>query len=143
MLTKVAIGEALMQTIFPLIRYANARVAIDWLCRVFGFELTFCVPSDGPIVQHARLAIAGNRVMIGSVRPDEPTFVSPQHAGLMTQAICVYVTDIDAHYRRSVNEHAQMLTPITNTGFGARQYEASDCEGHRWIFTTPADLGTT
>jgi uncharacterized glyoxalase superfamily protein PhnB len=132
-----------MQTIFPIVRYDDARAAIEWLCRVVGFELTFCVPADGSVVQHARLQLAGNRVMLGSVRAGEPTFVSPHTVHVITQAICVYITDIDVHYQQAVAAHAAIIHPLADTGFGARQYEVADPEGHRWIFTTPADLGTT
>jgi uncharacterized glyoxalase superfamily protein PhnB len=131
-----------MQTIFPILRYADARGAIAWLCEVFGFEVAFCVPATGTFVQHARLQLAGNLVMLGSVRDTELHFASPITAELITQAICVYLPDIDSHYQRTRVTRAQIVSPLEDTGFGARQYEVRDLEGHHWIFTSPADIGT-
>lgn len=44
-----------MQTIFPTLRYADARGAIQSLCASFGFIELFCVPESGPFVRHARV----------------------------------------------------------------------------------------
>ena len=60
-----------MQTIFPILRYRNARAAIQWLCEAFGFVELFSVPEHGPDVRHARLGLGENMIMLGSIRPDE------------------------------------------------------------------------
>ena len=60
-----------MQTIFPILRYNDARVAIQSLCAMFGFIELFSVPESGASVRHAQLKLGTNVVMLGSVRPDE------------------------------------------------------------------------
>src|SRR5262245_36966294 len=73
-----------MQTIFPILRYNDARGAIRSLCATFGFVELFSVPESGPIVQHARLMLGTNLIMLGSVRLDE-NMTSPQSLGATTQ----------------------------------------------------------
>ena len=123
-----------MQTIFPLLRYRDARAAIRWLCDTFGFELLFAVPESGPVVRHAQLKLGTNIIMLGSVRGDDG-MASPLDAGVVTQALCVYVedADLDAHYARA---RAAATGPPYATDFGAREYHARDLEGHPWTFGT-------
>ena len=72
-----------MQTIYPMLRYADAREAIRWLCDAFGFQVRFSVPETGPFVRHAQLDFGGAIVMLGSTRPGED-FKSPREAGVRT-----------------------------------------------------------
>ena len=69
-----------MQTIFPILRYEDARAAIDWLCRTFGFDELFSVPDSGETVRHAQLRLGTNVIMLGSVRPEE-SMSSPRRLG--------------------------------------------------------------
>jgi len=124
-----------MQTIFPILRYNDARGAIRSLCATFGFVELFAVPESGPIVRHAQLKLGTNIIMLGSVRPNEH-MASPQMLGACTQALCVYVDDLDAHFERARSAGAEILSPPTDTDFGAREYHARDLEGHLWTFGT-------
>lgn len=122
-----------MQTIFPLLRYHDARSAIRWLCATFGFVELFSVPESGPIVSHARLELGTSQIMLGSVRPDDG-MTSPQALGIATQALCVYVDDVDAHFARARAAGAAIADPPQDNGFGAREYHVRDLEGHPWVF---------
>jgi uncharacterized glyoxalase superfamily protein PhnB len=125
-----------MQTIFPILRYNDARGAIQSLCAMFGFVELFCVPESGPSVRHAQLKLGTNIIMLGSVRPGEG-MASPQAArGVTTQALYVYVEGLDAHYERARRAGAQIVAPPDDTDFGTREYHARDVEGHLWTFGT-------
>jgi uncharacterized glyoxalase superfamily protein PhnB len=124
-----------MQTIFPILRYDDARVAIESLRTMFGFTELFSVPDSGPSVRHAQLKLGTNVVMVGSVRPDEG-MVSPQALGAATQALYVYVEDLDAHFEGARLAGAQIVSPPGDTDFGSREYHARDVEGHLWTFGT-------
>jgi uncharacterized glyoxalase superfamily protein PhnB len=82
-----------MQTIFPILRYNDARSAIRSLCATFGFVELFSVPDSGPVVRHAQLKLGTSIVMLGSVRPDEHMAI-PQMLGAATQALYVYVENV-------------------------------------------------
>jgi uncharacterized glyoxalase superfamily protein PhnB len=124
-----------MQTIFPILRYADARAAIRSLSAAFGFIELFSVPEAGPIVRHAQLQLGTNIVMLGSVRPGE-RLSSPQALGAATQALYVHVDDLDAHFERARSVGAEIISPIEDTDFGAREYHVRDLEGHSWTFGT-------
>ena len=124
-----------MQTIFPILRYNNAREAIRWLCSTFGFVEMFCVPESGECVRHAQLKLGKNLIMVGSVRPDDG-IASPKELGTATQMLAVYVEDPDAHFERARSAGANVLYPPSNTDFGSREYHVVDLEGHPWTFGT-------
>ena len=124
-----------MQTIFPILRYNNARAAIRWLSEAFGFVEEFSTPESGPYVRHARLKLGTNIVMVGSVRPEDG-MASPQTTGAATQALSVYVDHLDAHFERALAAGADVAGPPKETDFGAREYHVRDIEGHPWTFTT-------
>jgi len=113
-----------MQTIFPILRYNDARAAIRWLCAAFGFTEIFSVPESGPYVRHAQLRLGKNLIMLGSVRPDDG-IQSPAVLKATTQMLAVYVDDPDAHFERARTAGAKILYPPTDTDFGSREYHAS------------------
>lgn len=124
-----------MQTIFPLLRYEDARAAIGWLAAAFGFVELFSVPESGPLVRHAQLRLGTNVVMLGSVRAGDG-IATPRALGGSTQALCVWVEDPDAHFERARAAGAEIVAPPADTDFGAREYHARDPEGHLWVFGT-------
>jgi len=124
-----------MQTIFPILRYNDARGAIRWLCEAFGFVELFSVPESGPYVRHARLKLGANLIMLGSVRPGDG-IMSPKTLGSATQMLAVYVADPDAHFERAQAAGAKILAPPNDTDFGSREYHVLDLEGHPWTFST-------
>jgi len=123
-----------MQTIFPILRYTDARAAIQWLCAAFGFSERFSVPETGQFVRHAQLSLGTNLIMLGSCRDDG--LKSPQTLGAATQALCVYVPDVDEHYERARLAGAEISTPPQDMDFGFRGYHVRDPEGHLWTFGT-------
>ena len=110
-----------MQTIFPMLRYDDARTAIRWLCSAFGFVELFSVPQSGATVRHAQLKLGTGIIMVGTTRPNDG-LVTPRAVGVATQAISVYVPDIDAHYERARHAGAQPDGPPKATDFGSREY---------------------
>jgi uncharacterized glyoxalase superfamily protein PhnB len=123
-----------MQTIFPILRYADARTAIRWLCAAFGFKERFSVPETGSVVRHAQLLLGTNLIMLGSSRDDG--LISLGARGAATQALYVYVPDVDAHFERARLAGAAVTAPPQETDFGSREYHVRDPEGHLWTFGT-------
>ena len=122
-----------MQTIFPILRSNDARAAIRWLCATFGFVELFSVPESGPVVRHAQLQLGTNVIMLGSARSDD-SIESPQALGAATQALYVWVDNVDAHFERARKSGAIILEEPADTEYGHRRYGAADPEGHEWYF---------
>jgi uncharacterized glyoxalase superfamily protein PhnB len=119
--------------IFPAIRYQDALAAIDWLTKAFGFEKHFVVPSSGGNVAHAELQLGRGMIMLGS-KGDPVATQNPWDA--IEQGIYVCIADVDAHYARAKAAGAEIVRPLQDTDYGAREYSVRDLEGHLWSFGT-------
>lgn len=126
--------------------YQDAKSAIDWLCRAFGFEVRLKVDGPDGRILHSELTYGGGVVMVGEESaPNEPLPAkqmsrSPRSAGgANTQSIMVYVDDADAHCAHARRAGAQIVKEPETTDYGPeywadRSYGAIDLEGHRWWF---------
>lgn len=124
------------QTMFPFLRYKDAKSAIAWLCDAFGFEQVAVYESNG-YVEHAELAFGDSIVMLGSKREGTPLqLLTPQEAGGVTAGIYVAVSDPDKHHERAVAAGARVVRPLTDQDYGSREYVCLDPEGNMWSFGT-------
>lgn len=122
--------------IFPFLRYEDAPAAFEWLHRAFGFEKQMLVPGPKGTVAHAQLRCGAGVILIGTAQEDFMDMKSPKAAGGVTQGIYVHVDDVDAHHDRAKAAGAEIVMPLEDTGYGAREYAARDPEGHLWSFGT-------
>jgi uncharacterized glyoxalase superfamily protein PhnB len=124
-------------TIYPALRYADARAVMKFLCDAFG--LTEHSVAEGPdgVISHAELAWGTGLIMLGNLGT-EP---SPYD----TERVVLYlaVDDPDAHHERAEAAGAEIIMGLTNQPYGSREYAAKDPEGNVWCFGTyqpgPAD----
>ena len=124
--------------------YTDARAAIDWLCRAFGFEVRLLVEGEGGSIEHCELSFAGGVLMVGQEghesRPEHRRMVSPRSTGgRNTQLLGVFVDDVDAHCARARAAGAEIFREPETTDYGAeyamdRTYGAKDPDGHLWFF---------
>ncbi|MCB1970743.1 MAG: STAS/SEC14 domain-containing protein [Geminicoccaceae bacterium] len=111
--------------IVPTLRYNDARQAIDWLCRTFGFERHLVVEGDDGRIEHAQLTYGSGMVMLGQASDSRP-----DRGG----EVYVVVSDPDAHCRRARDEGAEIVREVTNQDYGGRLYSVRDLEGKFWHF---------
>jgi uncharacterized glyoxalase superfamily protein PhnB len=125
--------------------YDDAAAAIDWLCRVFGFEVRLRVEGENGRIEHSELTFGEGLIMVGntggkSARPEPLPCQSPRSlGGANTQALCIYVDDVDAHCQRARAAGALIVEGPTTQDHGEeywadRSYRAADLEGHQWFF---------
>ena len=126
--------------VMPGMRYHDAPVAIDWLCRAFGFEKHLVVPGeeDGTIA-HAQLRYGNGMIMLGTVNThgggfDELMTTPRQNGGRETQSAYVIVEDPRAHHDRAVAAGAKIVIPLEDKEYGGSGYGCTDPEGHVWSF---------
>ncbi|HVU48503.1 MAG TPA: VOC family protein [Terracidiphilus sp.] len=120
-------------------RYRDAKAAIDWLCRAFGFEKH--VVFDGPdgTIAHAELTLGGGMIMLGSARDDEygKRFKMPDElGGAETRSAYIWVPDADVAYARAVAAGARVVTELHDTHYGSRDFTVMDPEGYTWSVGT-------
>jgi uncharacterized glyoxalase superfamily protein PhnB len=125
--------------------YDDAAAAIDWLCRVFGFEVRLKVEGEAGRIVHSELTYGDGLIMVGDTRcmADRPSPVpskSPRSlGGANTQSLCVYVDDADAHCAHARAAGAKIVDEPETHDYGEdywadRGYRAEDLEGHQWWF---------
>ncbi len=125
-------------TTIPILRYRDAGAAIDWLCRAFGFQV-FLRVDGGPGVEHARLTLEKNMVMLASIGRKgglEQRFRTPDTAGGVTQCILMTVTSPDRIYESAVAAGARIIDEIADFEFGGRMFSCEDIESHVWTFSS-------
>ncbi len=124
-------------TIIPCLRYRDAKAAIDWLCRAFGFVRHAVHEDDEGGIAHAQLTFGNGMIMLGSVRDNEfgQHILQPdQTGGRETQSPCVIVQDCKAHYERAKAEGAAIVDEYAEKDYGGAGYSCRDLEGHLWWF---------
>jgi uncharacterized glyoxalase superfamily protein PhnB len=124
--------------------YDDALRAIDWLCRAFGFEVRLKVLTEDGRVQHSELLYGEGVIMVGQAgKTAEHGRItrSPQFlGGANTQAVMVYVDDVDSHCARARAAGASIDQEPCVHDYGEeywadRSYGARDLEQHQWWFT--------
>lgn len=126
-------------TIMPTLRYRNAPAAIDWLCKVFGFERHAVYEAPNGTVGHAELTLNGGMIMLGSTKDDEygRRFTSPDECGgKETRSAYIVVADADEVFARAQAAGAVVVRPLQNTDYGSREFGVKDPEGHSWSVGT-------
>lgn len=121
--------------IIPTLRYDDAKAAIDFLERAFGFERRHVMETDDGKIGHAELARGRGMVMIGSTGMGDPQF-DTGHA-----SIYVVAGDPDALHQRAKAAGAEISRELQDMDYGSREFSAKDPEGNVWSFGTYDPFG--
>jgi uncharacterized glyoxalase superfamily protein PhnB len=127
-------------TLIPCLRYRDAPGAIDWLCKVFGFQKGLVVPTESGGIAHAQLTLGGGMLMLGSASNDNEygSFVKlpAEVGGAQTQTVYLVVPDADAVYKKAVAAGMKIAMEIKDEDYGGRGFSGFDPEGHLWSVGT-------
>ena len=117
-------------TIVPILIYKDVGMAIDWLCRAFGFSERLRAERDG-VTGHAQLEVSEGAIMLGR---QGGLFCSP-HGSEVSQYVHVTVADVDRHFEHARQCGARVVEAPADMPFGERQYTVQDHAGHWWTFS--------
>ena len=125
-------------TVIPALQYRDARAAIEFLCKAFGFDKNAVYEEPGGSIAHAQLTLGNGMVMLGSVKDSEYSklLVRPADAGGVTMSVYVVVDDADAHFARANAAGTTIVREPVTQDYGGRDYTCKDPEGHVWTFGT-------
>jgi uncharacterized glyoxalase superfamily protein PhnB len=117
-------------TIYPTLRYDDARAAIRFLGDALGLRLESCHEDESGGIAHATLAWGTGLVMLSS-----------RHAGtdpFDTGRACLYlaIEDPDAHHARALAAGAEEVMGLVDQPYGSREFAVRDPEGNVWCFGT-------
>jgi uncharacterized glyoxalase superfamily protein PhnB len=130
--------------VVPMLSYRDGPAAMDWLSRVFGFEIRQRWLDDQGVLTHGELSTGNGVIMLATPTRDyEGPSLHRSHCETATawssvpwviDGVLVYVDDVAAHFDRSNREGADLLSGIEEGPNGSRLYRSEDIEGHRWMF---------
>ncbi|MDJ1138336.1 VOC family protein [Streptomyces iconiensis] len=121
--------------LYPALTYRDARAAIAFLEKAFGFEATQVHEGEGGDIAHAELRLGDGTVMLGTAKDSGPM------GSLGPACVYVVVEDIDAHHERAAAAGAEIVSGPTDMDYGSRDYAAKDPEGNLWSFGTYRPAG--
>ncbi|NCT82555.1 MAG: aminotransferase [Comamonadaceae bacterium] len=124
----------------------DARAAIAWYCKAFGFTVEIVVDAPDGSVMHSELRYGEAIVMVaegGAGRAPRfgITGRAPRAAGgVNTQTLFLYVDDVDAHCDRAREAGARLTYELADNDYGTdywcdRSYGCVDPDGHLWWFS--------
>ncbi|HEU4625777.1 MAG TPA: VOC family protein [Steroidobacteraceae bacterium] len=123
--------------------YRDNRAALEWLQRVFGFEIAFVLTDSKDNIVHAEMHHADGVVMISN-EWFEWTKSPASIGGVNTQRVHVRLdSGIDEHYAHARDAGAKIVAPPQEQFYGDRTYAVEDLEGHRWTFAQAVRSVTT
>lgn len=124
-------------TVIPTMRYQDAKKAVEFLCRAFGFEKHRVFENEAQQVVHAELKHGTGLIMIGpNVESQFAQYIRlPKDVGgFETQVTFVFVENVNEHFKQAKDNGAEILMPLTKQDYGASDYTCRDPEGHVWSF---------
>src|SRR5690349_16369896 len=89
-------------SVIPALQYKDAKAAIEFLCRAFGFEKKAVYEDKDGSVAHAELTHGNGMIMLGSAKDTEygKLLKRPSDVGAVTMSVYIVVDDVDAHFAR-------------------------------------------
>jgi uncharacterized glyoxalase superfamily protein PhnB len=118
-------------SIYPALRYRDAKAAIRFLVDAFGFTEKSVTEDPNGTIAHAELAWPGGGVIMLGQKRAEP---SPFDTGHVVTYLAL--DDPDAHHARAVKAGAEIIHELVDQDYGSREYAAVDTEGNVWSFGT-------
>jgi uncharacterized glyoxalase superfamily protein PhnB len=113
------------QSIYPGLRYKDAKAAIGWLKSSLGFEEHEVYQGEGDSIAHAQLKLAGNLIMLGSGDAKSGVYIALETP-----------EQVDAAYARAKSAGAEIVRELGDTDYGSHEFGVRDPEGFLWSFGT-------
>src|SRR5664279_170288 len=90
-------------SVIPALRYKDAKAAIEFLCKAFGFTKNAVYEDPDGSIGHAQLTHGNGMIMLGSAKDNQfgELLRRPGEVGGVTMSVYVVVDDADAHFTRA------------------------------------------
>ncbi len=128
-------------TFVPAVFYKDPMAAIEWLQRVFQFEVAALITDPQGKLAHSELTFRGGGLnvggewegaIVGPARMRSPATVE----GINTQFVRIHMDEgIDAHCEHARAQGANVTDGPEDQFYGSRTYRVVDPEGHVWNFS--------
>ena len=122
--------------VWPCLTYTDARAALEFLAKAFGFEETAChaLPDDADVVVHAEMRWPlGGGIMFGSAGKDDSAFGQRVPGNDSVYVVC---DNPDELFERAIGAGAELVRGLRDEDYGSRGFTVRDPEGNLWSFGT-------
>jgi PhnB protein len=124
-----------MHTLTPHLVCDGAAAAIEFYKKAFGATEETRLPGHDGRLMHAQVRIGDSAVMLVDEWPDMGA-VGPKKLKGSPVTLHLYVTDVDAAYKRAVDAGATATMPPADMFWGDRYGVLQDPFGHQWSLAT-------
>jgi uncharacterized glyoxalase superfamily protein PhnB len=124
--------------VWPVLSYQDARAALKFLVKAFGFEERACYAreDDPSIVEHAEMRWPlGGGIMFGTAGKDDGPFGQRTPGNDSVYVVC---EDPDRLFAQAVAAGAEVVRGLKDEDYGSRGFTVRDPEGNLWSFGTYA-----
>ena len=122
-------------TLTPYLAVDDARKAIEFYKRAFGATERGVMTGPNDMIAHAELEIGDSLIMLSDPFP-QASVKPPKEVGGTTQAVFVYVEDVDEVVQQAVDAGATVTMPVEDQFWGDRYGKVADPFGHEWQIAT-------
>lgn len=125
-------------SVWPVLTYRDARAAIEFLTKAFGFEerAAYARPDDDTIIEHAEMRWPlGGGIMFGTAGKDDGPFGARLSGNDSVYVVC---DQPDALFERATAAGAEVVKGLADEDYGSRGFTVRDLEGNLWSFGTYA-----
>src|SRR5215510_6881139 len=113
-------------TVTPFLSAKGCAELLDFMKKALGAEEVMRMPGPGGLVVHAEVNIGNSRLMLSEATQTPP----------MPGSFYLYVTDVDALYKRAVGAGATSQMQPTDQFWGDRMATVRDTFGNTWSIAT-------
>ncbi|MEB0091718.1 VOC family protein [Pseudomonas sp. CCI4.2] len=113
----------------------DAAKAIEFYKEAFGAVESFRLSGPDGRVGHAELQIGDSRLMLCDPC-DQGGFSSADPNGVTSFGMHLYVTDVDAQFKRAIDAGAKVSREVQDQFYGDRSGTLRDPFGHLWFIAT-------
>ncbi|MBI5890083.1 MAG: VOC family protein [Nitrosomonadales bacterium] len=121
--------------ITPYLSVKDAQAAIQFYQRIFGAKVIGRISMPDGSVGHAELQVGDSRIMLAEEMPAWGN-QSPSTLGGTSVGIALYVSDVDAIFRRALEAGAKQVEAVKDQFYGDRSGTLLDPFGHKWHILT-------
>lgn len=119
----------------PYIVVNGARDAMAFYTKAFGATEILSMPGPGGSVMHAEMQIGNARFMLADENRERGS-KSPKTLGGVAGSIMIYTEDVDAVFKRAVDNGATVTMPVQDMFWGDRYGSILDPFGQQWQIAT-------
>lgn len=120
----------------PTTKYRDVHAAVEWSCRVLGFENRLTVEADNGDIAHTQLTLSDVMVMPSTESGNQFGRLqrSAESLGVVSQSSSITIDGVDEHYTHSVEVGAEIVVEICDADYSSRLNSCRDAQGQLWNF---------